>query len=116
MEHHGHIASKGSPNWDNYGLSQDVQLTTQWQSVSLTFEAIKTVQDARIQFLFGGDTGQVWIDDVSLKERPNVVFRRDFQYGLVLLNGTMQRQTVDIGDGFAHLKGAAGAQVPVHPG
>ena len=51
------ISSKGSPNWDNYGLSQDVQLTTQWQSFSLTFQATRTVQDARIQFLFGGDDG-----------------------------------------------------------
>ncbi|RPJ36363.1 MAG: hypothetical protein EHM35_08225 [Planctomycetaceae bacterium] len=100
------ISSKGSPNWDNYGLSQTVPLTTQWQSVTLTFEARRTVQDARIQFLFGGETGQVWIDEVSLKERGEEVFRRDFQHGLVLLNGTRRRQTVDVGDGYMHLKGA----------
>ena len=105
------VSSKGSPNWDNYGLSQTVPLTTQWQSVTLTFEATRTVQDARIQFLFGGETGQVWIDDVSLKERGEEVFRRDFQHGLVLLNGTRRRQTVDVGDGFMHLKGE---QAPRH--
>jgi len=99
------IASKGSPNWDNYGLGQNVPLTTQWQPVTLTFEARRTVQDARIQFLFGGETGQVWIDEVSLRERGEEVFRRDFQQGLVLLNGTRRRQTVDIGDGYMHLKG-----------
>jgi hypothetical protein len=99
------ISSKGSPDWDNYGLSQAVPLTTQWQSVALTFEAARTVQDARIQFLFGGETGRVWIDDVSLKERGEEVFRRDFQHGLVLLNGTRRRQTADVGDGFMHLKG-----------
>ncbi len=99
------ISSKGSPNWDNYGLSQTVPLTTQWQPVSLTFEANGTVQDARIQFLLGGQTGQVWIDEVSLKERGEEIFRRDFQHGLVLLNGTRRRQTVDVGDGFLHLQG-----------
>jgi hypothetical protein len=99
------ISSKGSPNWDNYGLSQAVPLTTQWQPVTLTFEANRTVQDARIQFLFGGETGQVWIDEVSLKERGDEVFRRDFQHGIVLLNGTRRRQTVDVGDGFLHLTG-----------
>jgi len=99
------ISSKGSPDWDNYGLSQTVPLTTQWQSVTLTFEAVKTVQDARIQFLFGGETGQVWIDEVSLKERGEEVFRRDFEHGLVLLNGTRRRHTVDVGEGFMHLKG-----------
>jgi len=104
------ISSKGSPNWDNYGLNQTVQLTTQWQSETLTFEANRTVQDARIQFLFGGDTGHVWIDDVSLKERGDEVFRRDFQYGLVLLNGTKRRQTVDIKDGYMHLKGEQAPQ------
>ena len=45
------VTSKGSPDWDNYGLSQDVRLSTQWQPVKLTFEAKRTVQDARIQFL-----------------------------------------------------------------
>jgi hypothetical protein len=82
-----------------------VSLTTQWQLVAVTFEALRTVQDARIQFLFGGETGQVWIDEVSLKEREDEVFRRDFQHGLVLLNGTRRRQTVDVGDGYAHLQG-----------
>jgi hypothetical protein len=99
------VSSKGSPNWDNYGLSQPVPLTTQWQPVTLTFEATRTVQDARIQFLFGGETGQVWIDEVSLKERGDEVFRRDFQHGIALLNGTRRRQTVDVGDGYLHLKG-----------
>jgi hypothetical protein len=99
------ISSKGSPDWDNYGLSQTVMLTTQWQQVTLTFEAARTVQDARIQFLFGGETGQVWLDEVSLKERGDEVFRRDFQHGIVLLNGTRRRQTADVGDGYLHLKG-----------
>ena len=99
------LSSKGSPNWDNYGLSQTVALTAQWQPATLTFEANRTVQDARIQFVFGGIAGQAWIDDVSLKERGEEIFRRDFQYGLVLLNGTRQRQTVDVGDGYLHLKG-----------
>ncbi len=99
------ISSKASPNWDNYGLSQTVPLTTQWQSVSLSFEAARTVQDARIQFLLGGEAGQVWLDEVSLKERGEEVFRREFQHGLVLLNGTRRRQTVEVGDGFLHLKG-----------
>ena len=99
------VASKGSPNWDNYGLSQDVRLSTQWQAVKLTFEANRTVQDSRIQFLCGGETGQIWIDDVSLKAHGEEIFRRDFQNGIVLLNGTRNRQTVDVGEGYARLKG-----------
>ena len=33
------ITSKGWPDWDNYGLSQSVHLTTQWQAMKLTFDA-----------------------------------------------------------------------------
>jgi len=99
------VASKGSPNWDNYGLRQDVRLTTQWQPVTLTFEATRTVQDSRIQFLCGGETGKIWIDEVSLKEHGEEVFRRDFQNGIALLNGSRRRQTVDVGEGCARLQG-----------
>ena len=100
------ISSKGSPGWDNYGLSQDVRLTTQWQPLTLTFEAKRTVHDARIQFLCGGEAGTFWIDDVSLKEHGEEVFRRDFENGVVLLNGTRRRQTVDVGPGLARLSGS----------
>jgi len=99
------IASKGSPAWDNYGLNQKVRLTTRWRAVTLTFEATQTAADARIQFLCGGETGSFWIDDVSLKEHGEEIYRRDFQNGLVLLNGTRRRQTIDVGEGYARLKG-----------
>ena len=99
------IASKGSPDWDNYGLGQDVRLSTQWQAVKLTFEAKRTVQDARIQFLCGGEEGKIWIDEVSLKAHGEEILRRDFQNGIVLLNGARHRQTVDLGEGYARLKG-----------
>jgi len=99
------IASKGSPAWDNYGLNQNVGLTTRWRAVTLTFEATQTTPDARIQFLCGGETGSFWIDDVSLKEHGEEIYRRDFQNGLVLLNGTRRRQTINVGEGYARLKG-----------
>jgi hypothetical protein len=105
------LASKGSPNWDNYGLHRSVRLTTQWQAVKLTFEATTSAQDARIQFLCGGVAGQVWIDQVSLKIRGEEIYRRDFQNGLAILNGTRLRQTVDVGEGYARLKGQ---QAPLH--
>jgi hypothetical protein len=98
-------SSKASPDWDNYGLSQVVRLTPKWQEVRLTFEAKRTAQDARIQFLFGGEAGTLWFDDVSLKEHGEDVYRRDFQNGTVLLNGTRRRQTVNVGEGLARLKG-----------
>ena len=99
-------SSKGSPDWDNYGLSQDVRLSTQWQPFTLTFTAKRTARDARLQFLCGGELGSFWIDSVSLKEHGDEVFRRDFQNGVALLNGTTRRQTVALGTGLARLKGS----------
>jgi hypothetical protein len=104
-------ASKGSPNWDNYGLSQSVRLTTQWQTVSLTFDAARSARDSRIQFLCGGETGTIWLDEVSLKEHGEEILRRDFRNGTALVNGGRHRQTVDLGEGYARLKGQ---QAPKH--
>jgi len=72
------IVSKGTPDWDNYGLSQDVRLSTQWQSLKVTFEAKETVHDARIQFLSGGEAGKIWIDEVSLTRvlQISVMYKR----------------------------------------
>ncbi|MGC8641042.1 MAG: putative glycoside hydrolase [Isosphaeraceae bacterium] len=105
------ISSKGSPGWDNYGLNRNVRLTDKWQAVTLTFEARRAASDARVQFLCGDETGTFWVDDVSLKERGEEIYRRDFQKGVVLLNGTRARQTITVGDGFARLKGD---QAPRH--
>jgi hypothetical protein len=46
-----------------------------------------------------------------LKAHGEEIFRRDFQNGIVLLNGTRHRQTVGVGEGYARLKGA---QAPKH--
>lgn len=105
------ISSKSSPNWDNYGLNRDLSLTEEWRPFTATFEATRTADDARIQFLCGGETCTFWIDDVSLTERGDEVYRRDFKNGVVLLNGTRKRQTIHVGDGFARL---VGKQAPRH--
>ena len=98
-------AQKGSPNWDSFGLRAYVQLTTEWQEYSVTFEASETTEESRIQFFVGAVIGEVWLDDVRLVEAPPAVYRRDFQNGSVLLNGTGDRREIDVGKGYARLKG-----------
>jgi hypothetical protein len=102
---------KGSPDWRNYGLTRQVQLTNQWQSYTVTFEANETANDARIQFFLGAATGTVWIDDVQLTPHPPDVYRRDFTRGVVLLNATREPRDVTLGAGFHRL---TGAQAPMH--
>ncbi len=103
-------SSKASPAWDNYGLEQNVRLTTGWKAYNVVFDATHTASDARIQFLCGGQTGSFWIDEVSLKEHGEEIYRREFQNGLVLLNGTRRRHTIDVGEGYARLKGNQAAR------
>ncbi len=98
-------SQRGSPPWTNYGLWGEVTAGPAWQPITVTFEANATVSDARIQFLAGALTGTVWLDDVRLTRHPPDVFRREFDNGLVLLNGTRAWQRIAAGAGFARLIG-----------
>jgi hypothetical protein len=98
-------AQKGSPDWRNYGLSKRVELDTEWRRYTATFEARETVDDSRVQFFLGSTTGTVWIDGVRLVEHPPDVWRRDFDNGVVLLNGSRQRMRVELEPGLRRLTG-----------
>ncbi|MBN1660078.1 MAG: carbohydrate binding domain-containing protein [Anaerolineae bacterium] len=102
-------AQQGSAPWDNYGLWRRVEIGTGWQEHAMSFEANATAGDARLQFLVGQATGSVWLDEVRLSVRPPDVYRRAFDQGLVLLNGTREPQTIDVGPGYKRL---AGSQAP----
>ncbi len=104
-------AQRNSPDWRNYGLSKTLAITAEWTRYTVTFQANETVTDARIQFFVSQQTGDVWLDDVSLTVHPPDVYRRDFTNGTAILNGTHQRQTVPVGAGFHRL---TGAQAPLH--
>jgi hypothetical protein len=53
----------------------------------------------------------VWLDDVRLSQSPAQIYRRDFNYGSVLLNATRQVQTINVGPGFHRL---TGTQAPMY--
>ena len=103
-------SQKGVVNWRNYGLSQKVTAGTEWQDFAVTFEANETANDARIQFFLGAQTGQVWIDNVSLKLSEPPVWRRYFTQGAVVLNASKERVTVQMPAGYEHFEGAQAAR------
>jgi hypothetical protein len=82
-----------------------VTLTSQWTKYSVSFEANVTASDSRLGFSIGAAVGTVWLDGVQMTEHPADIFRRAFSKGLVVLNGTRDRQTVSVGSGFARLSG-----------
>jgi hypothetical protein len=93
-------------DWRNYGLWRQVELGTQWVEHTVTFEANETATDGRLQFSVGTRVGTVWLDGVRLTEHPADVYRRDFQNGVAILNGTRSPQTVAVGSGLSRLVGA----------
>jgi hypothetical protein len=101
------ILQKGSSDWHGYGLSRSFDATADWQTFTVTFEATDTASDGRLSFNLGTKTGKVWIDDAKLVQHPPDVFRRDFAHGVVILNGTRDRQTISVaGEGLARLDGS----------
>ncbi len=104
-------SQKGSPDWRNYGLSGSVSLGVEWRRFTVSFEANETVSDSRIQFFLGARAGKVWIDGVSLMERPPQVYRRYFTKGAAIVNGTSKRVSVAMPPGFRRFKGE---QAPKH--
>jgi hypothetical protein len=103
-------AQKQVDDWRSYGLWREFALDTEWRTYTATFEASETATDARIGFQVGAQTGTVWLDDVHLRVHPADVFRREFDNGLVLLNGSREAQTVDVGPGFSRITGDEAAR------
>jgi hypothetical protein len=102
-------AQKGSPDWRNYGLSKRLDIDAEWRRYSVTFEARETVDDSRVQFFLGAVVGTVWIDGVRLVEHPPEVWRRDFDNGAALLNGTRKPVTIRLEQGLRRLTGEQAA-------
>ena len=97
--------------WDNYGLDRRVALKTAWTEHVVPFTSRANTQDARLQFLVGGETGRVWLADVSLRAVGPEVYRRDFEHGVVVLNASHTAQVVPVGPGLARLKGSQAPRV-----
>ena len=107
----GVVLQKGATDWRSYGLSGDVDVTTSWQTFALTFEAKESASDARLGFEVGTAKGSIWLDAVSVAEHPADVFRRDFERGAVVLNGTRSTQNIDAGTGLSRLTGTQAPRV-----
>ena len=81
-------------------------LDTGWKTLELRCTPSDTDPTATVRFMFGGQTGTVWIDDVGFRKgaRPEV-WRRDFAGGVALVNPTSAAVTVDLGGTFRKIKG-----------
>jgi len=98
------MTQRRSAGQRGYGASRTLELGPEWAKFEFPFEANENAE-ARVQFLLGAWPARVWVRDVRLVERAPDVYRRDFENGTVLLNGTRQRQTIKLGPGYRRLRG-----------
>jgi uncharacterized protein (TIGR03437 family) len=89
----------------SYGLSGSASLGSNWQQYTFSFTANTTASDGRLDFYFGEQTGDAWIDGVAIQLRPPSIYRRDYSNGSVIVNGTASRQTIPIEAGFQKFSG-----------
>ncbi|MBN1766449.1 MAG: carbohydrate binding domain-containing protein [Sedimentisphaerales bacterium] len=102
---------KGSPDWDNFGLHQDVDINEQWQEYTVSFTANATTTESRLQFRVGQTTGTVWVDNVRLYPASTRILQRKFTKGLVYLNSSREEQTLPVPPGYRRLNGS---QAPLY--
>ncbi len=60
-------------------------LTTEWRHYQVALISPSS-GIAELQFQFGKEAGDVWLDDVHFQAGATSVYRRDFQNGIVLVN------------------------------
>lgn len=97
------------PPWSNLGLQKTVALGTGWAEFKLPIVCPTNTSVGRLSFQVGVfPTGSsVWINGPAIVGSPGsaLVLRRDFECGMVLLNGDSSPRTVHLESGFTRLKG-----------
>jgi hypothetical protein len=91
----------------------DVTLSGDWQTFDLSFQAPMNTTKATLQFRTGLVGGSVTMDSVGLYKGNADLFRRDFDNGTVVVNGTWSSQTVPLGGTFKKIDGT---QDPINNG
>jgi uncharacterized protein (TIGR03437 family) len=57
---------KGGPDFHSYGLATGFSLGPTWQHYAVTFQATESALDGSLFLFLGEQTGEVWLDSVSL--------------------------------------------------
>ena len=105
------------PPWSTLGLHSSFTLTGTWAQYTAEFVCPTTTPVGKLSFLFGKVAAgtSVWLSSPTLAgtaaEPP--VMRRDFDCGVVILNGDIHGHTInfDAQEGLRRLKGE---QAPLH--
>ncbi|MEO6462429.1 MAG: FlgD immunoglobulin-like domain containing protein [Candidatus Eisenbacteria bacterium] len=92
------VKPDGSPWW-----MKVIAIGTTWRQYQVTFEG--QLGEARLQFYVGGTIGDVWLDDVHFQLGEATVYRRDFDYGTVLVNPSLEVYDVAMEKKYRRING-----------
>ncbi len=103
------VATKDAP-WNDWIAFYSVPVDTSWRTYEYSAHSKGADTDARLVFSFGDAKQTVWLDDVKLQSGSRLnVYRRDFDGGAVLVNGSGRAVTIPLGTTFRKI---AGDEVP----
>ncbi|EDQ85803.1 uncharacterized protein MONBRDRAFT_28820 [Monosiga brevicollis MX1] len=98
-------ARQNGGHWSAYGLDSPVWIDATWSTFNRIFTATATDPRARLSFYLGQCAGTTTIGSVVAYPASAPVLRRDFENGVVLLNGDNSAHNISVGSGFAHIEG-----------
>ena len=75
-----------------------------WRIYSLSFVATADDSKASLVVQLGREAGEVWLDDLQLRQGPSDVMFRRFEHGVVLLNASVEPVSFDLGILFPGVK------------
>jgi len=79
-----------------YG-NQSISISPTWKKYQVTIPATATVGDAKLRFDLGMDSNSVTLDSITVQATSgNNLYRRDFDYGVMLLNPTSATITMTL--------------------
>ncbi|MBK8475651.1 MAG: hypothetical protein IPL39_04905 [Opitutaceae bacterium] len=103
-----HVSVGAGTNWES-GTGFEVGDT--WRTYSSVVVGKVAAMNAIVSINFGAQTGTVWIDEVKLVQHQPHIYRRDFDNGTVILNGSKERQVIPVTGAYKRL---GGTQAPLY--
>ena len=90
--------SSGVPVWWNL-----LDIDTTWRRYQVVFNG--TSGNVKLEFRLGAFAGDVWLDDVHFQRGVPNIYRRDFDYGVVLVNPANKTWNVALERSYRRITG-----------
>jgi hypothetical protein len=99
------VMQKETDPWTEYFSFGRIDLTTEWQHYHISGSSNHDDPISSFVIRMGSHVGTIWFDGMALQQGSDQVWRRDFEGGTVLVNATLEPQTVALGAVFRKING-----------